>query len=232
VVHVWRFDIEPDRNCGWSELSADEFERGERYRFPRHRLSFFARRAALRRILGHYVRRPPAELVFEYNPWGKPRLAASAGRQHLEFSATSSNGVALIAVTTGRSVGIDLEFDDPRLDCLSLADQFFAAREKTALRQLSGPALRSAFYRLWTANEALGKAIGCGLMQSSDRPDIDLSSLLCETTACCGLRDPASSTSWRLQRLSLGLPGFHAAVCIEGSRGVEIAWQAFDTTRC
>ena len=77
-LHAWLIPIDapPVRVSELTALlSLDEQARAARFRFERDRTRFIAARAALRRILGRYLGRAPAELAFDYSPHGKPSLA-------------------------------------------------------------------------------------------------------------------------------------------------------------
>src|SRR5690606_26821830 len=64
-VHVWQVLLDaPLSGLDHEVLSDDERERAERFRFQRDRMRFVAGRARLRRILGTYLDREPATLVF------------------------------------------------------------------------------------------------------------------------------------------------------------------------
>jgi len=67
------------------------------------------------------------------------------------------------AVTQQHRVGADLEFLRETSDILDLARRFFQPAEFAAIAQLAETEQQQAFFRLWTAKEAVLKALGCGL---------------------------------------------------------------------
>ena len=76
----------------------------------------------------------------------------------------------MLAVATGREVGIDVERLDPSARVAAIAQRVFAAAEVRDLRALPEEQQVEAFYRLWTRKEASGKARGVGLTASDEDP--------------------------------------------------------------
>jgi len=106
VVDVWRADLAAAD--GLAELlCAQERARAERLL----RATLWARsRGMLRALLGRYLDRDPRGLRFELGPQGKPALRGRAGRaRQLRFNLSHSGELALVAVTAGREVGVDVE---------------------------------------------------------------------------------------------------------------------------
>ena len=103
---------------------------------------------ALRRILCSYLGGDPAALAFELGPHGKPALAG----HDLQFSFSRSGDVALVAVSRGRPVGVDVERVKPgRADGSHRAPPV-RARPRPRRCAAAGPAERdAAFHRCWTA---------------------------------------------------------------------------------
>jgi 4'-phosphopantetheinyl transferase len=140
-------------------LSADERARARRFAFPRHRAAFVRGRAAVRGILAAYLDVEPAAVRFRYGERGKPELEP---RGDLRFNVAHSDELALVAVTRGRDVGVDVERVDRERD-RRVARRFFAASEHAAIEALPERERDLAFLRCWTAKEAYVKALGRGL---------------------------------------------------------------------
>lgn len=141
-------------------LSEGEFARAARFVHERDRLRFVVGRGRLREILGRYLAVPPARVVFEYNAFGKPRLAGD-GEPALHFNLSHSRGLALLAVSDRCQLGVDVEHLAPFKD--DLARYFFSPVERRALRAVAAGDALAAFYRCWTRKEAFVKAHGAGL---------------------------------------------------------------------
>ena len=56
------------------------------------------------------------------------------GDSGLEFNLSHSNGLALLATSWDRAVGIDLESQGKELDFLGIADRFFTPQELAQIR--------------------------------------------------------------------------------------------------
>jgi 4'-phosphopantetheinyl transferase len=127
-IDVWTVGLDAppaEREALAETLSAEERQRAARFHFDRDRERFTAARGSLRRLLGSYCGRPPRELVFTYGQRGKPALADKDG-EDLRFNLAHASGRALIAVTRGREVGVDLEDLQRAGDWQRLARRFFA----------------------------------------------------------------------------------------------------------
>jgi 4'-phosphopantetheinyl transferase len=143
-------------------LSVDEQARAGRFAFDRDRRRFSLGRGAVRKILARYLGCPPAEIAFAYGEFGKPRLDGRHAGAGLQFNASGSGDVAVCAVTSGQSVGIDIEqlrdACDPGVVRYALSDL-----ERTEFERIPAEEQPAAFYRTWTRKEAYLKAVGCGL---------------------------------------------------------------------
>jgi 4'-phosphopantetheinyl transferase len=159
-VHVWRIDLA----CGEAEahglLDPGERLRASRFVFARDRVRFERSHAAMRRILGGYLGVDGASLAFASEPNGKPRLAREAG---LSFNLSHSGDAALLAVSRGARLGVDLEARGSRARVRDLARSVFTEAESGSLEGLDGAELEGAFLRGWTRKEACLKALGVGL---------------------------------------------------------------------
>jgi 4'-phosphopantetheinyl transferase len=215
-IHVWRVSLDRSEECRNKLarlLSPDEEQRARRSYFPRDRDRFVVCRGVLRILLGKYLAHDPQQLCFACGPHGKPTLAGDAANG-LRFNVSHSEGLALIAVSRGREVGVDLERVCPEMATEEIASRFFAPREVRALRALP-PRLRpAAFFRCWTRKEAYLKATGAGLTQALDRFDVTLQPG--EPAALLADRDdPGAVRRWSLEEITPG-PGFVGALAVEG----------------
>jgi 4'-phosphopantetheinyl transferase len=142
-------------------LTDAEVDRMGRFVFAKHRHQYLVRRGLLRYTLSRYVAMtPPKHWTFSTNPWGKPSIVAP--RRPLDFNLSHTDGMVVLAVTSGTEVGIDVEQIDRRID-LEIADHFFSRCEVTDLRSLPPVDQQARFLTLWTLKEAYIKACGQGL---------------------------------------------------------------------
>ncbi|MGH2903104.1 MAG: 4'-phosphopantetheinyl transferase family protein [Solirubrobacteraceae bacterium] len=134
AVDVWRADLTAIEPGLEDLLRADERARAAGILNARNRTLWARSRGLLRALLGRYLEGDPRELRFVLGPHGKPAPAPGGG---LRFNLSHSGGLALVAVSTGREVGVDLEH----------------ARERYT----------PEFLRAWVAREAAVKCRGTGL---------------------------------------------------------------------
>lgn len=158
---LWRADLDSAPTpAAVACLSDDEWERARRFVFARDRHRFVAAHAALRSTLAQQTGIPGALLDFTLGAFGKPVLIEPAG---LHFNLSHSQSVALIAISDGAEIGVDVELLRPMPDAAALAADYFTAAEQRALASLPAEQRDRAFLVGWTCKEACLKAVGTGL---------------------------------------------------------------------
>ncbi len=140
-------------------LNAEETARAAAFRRPADQSRFILSRGILRKILGEAAGVNPAAVRFELNPNGKPFLPGSP----LRFNLSHSRDRLLIAVTTGRAVGIDIEFRRSNINMAAIAERWFSDEERQYFQ--TAKTAETAFYDIWTKKEAFVKAQGRGIFQ-------------------------------------------------------------------
>ena len=160
-LHVWRVDLEAAGRRGAEQLPAVERERAERKRRPGAGARWAAARWALRLVLGRYLDEEPAAIELTTGERGKPRLAAEPER--LAFNLSHSDALALIAVTAGREVGVDVERIDPGRNLVGVAKRELGPPEAAAVARAPDAERAAVFYAAWTRHEARLKCLGVGL---------------------------------------------------------------------
>jgi len=216
-IDIWRVCLESS-NLSESDLagilSPDEDDRASRFHFDEDRKRFARCRVALRIILGHYLDMHPAEIRFRYEKDGKPEIANAQDSRGLRFNIANSCGLALIAVSSGRALGVDVEKVRPKLDCVEIALRVFSDREVRAFLSLPENKRQRAFFACWTRKEALLKATGKGLAYSladfSVSVDPDGPAEVCELKENLG-----GAGRWFLTDLHPG-EGYIGALALEG----------------
>jgi 4'-phosphopantetheinyl transferase len=162
ALHVWAVPL--DRRGASStaldqRLSPDERVRADGFAFDKPRQVFVAGRAALRSLLGGYLNLLPEQVPIELEPNGKPRLVGG----DVQFNLAHSGNLALIAVTRGCEIGVDVELVRPIDRAHEIAARNFHPAEQAVLRAASAAELPAVFMRSWTRKEAVLKAVGVGL---------------------------------------------------------------------
>jgi 4'-phosphopantetheinyl transferase len=168
-VHIWRADLrctEPTLRHFEQTLVADEKFRAGRFYFERDRNHFIAARGILRDLLGRYLGCAPETIRFAYREQGKPALCEVAGSPHIEFNVSHSHGLALLAFSRNRALGVDIERIRPDISAEEIAERYFSPQEVVELLALPPASRAEGFFRCWTRKEAYVKARGEGLQIS------------------------------------------------------------------
>lgn len=172
VAHLWFIDLKtplPNTSC----LSQEEQDRLARLYFATDRNSFIARHVATREILARYLQKKPKDLSFTAGKWGKPALSPAPA--HLDFNLSVSKDWALLAVSSGSEIGVDLEFKKPDIEIESMARSTLSSAEHIYFIPKNSAERLSFFYSCWTAKEAYLKCLGRGF--SIDPRTVEVSPL-------------------------------------------------------
>lgn len=216
-VHVWRVSLPqpaPQIRDFRQTLAPDELARAARFHFQKDRDHFISARGMLRNILGQYLSERPDRLRFQYSRYGKPSLAGEPAAAALRFNLAHSHQTALIAVTLGREVGVDVEHVRADVSHRQIAERFFSPPEFCMLEALSPDAQVEAFFNCWARKEAYIKAKGEGLSHPLDEFDVTLRPG--EKAALIATRrDPQEASRWSMFEPPLG-PDYKAALVVEG----------------
>ncbi len=151
----------------WGVLDAGEIARSKRIRFPAQQRLFGVSRFLLRTVLAHYGSTAPGAWRFVAGDHGKPRVAPGSGPAPA-FNLSHTAGVAVVAVTAGGEVGVDVENRDRRVQARRLGERFFSSAEAAELGGLPEAELRERFILIWTLKEAYVKGLGLGLSRPLD----------------------------------------------------------------
>jgi 4'-phosphopantetheinyl transferase len=216
-VHVWRVCLDPDSRYVsklFQTLSMDEMHKADKFHFDKDRNRFVVARGTLRKILGRYLNLTPNRISFSYSRYGKPFL--DAGNDSLRFNVSHSRGLALIAVTSGREIGIDIEFIDDDREVLKTAKNIFSPAVLSKLRSID-PELRvGAFFRGWTRTEAFFKAVGTGF--SDPGKQLSEPIMPAESYFSAETIRFKEAKNWTLVTLPFD-PRYASAVAVEGGIG-------------
>ncbi|MFZ0136380.1 MAG: 4'-phosphopantetheinyl transferase superfamily protein [Candidatus Sulfotelmatobacter sp.] len=216
-VQLWRVDlgaVGADESRWQRVLSDDEAARAARFHFARDRQRYVAARALLRTILASYLETDAGSLRFSYSKKEKPSLGSAHAGSDIRFNVTHSGGVALLAFTRRREIGVDVEQVRRDFDASAIARRYFSTQEQNQLADIPPEEKVEAFFRCWTRKEAYIKATGDGLSLPLSQFDVSLASL--DKNALLATRpDGSEAGNWLLQEVPAGT-GYVAAVCVRG----------------
>jgi phosphopantetheinyl transferase len=173
-------------------------------------------RATIRMIGADVSGCRPSRLTIEVSDAGKPRLA---DLPELETSVAHTGRVVVVAACRSAAVGVDIE---PALAPASnprrLAERLFAEAEVASLRDLPDAALADWFSSVWIIKEAVGKALGIGMVPAFKGTSVEQHGSVFALTCVPG-GPPADF--WTLHRLTA--PGGDEKIAVAlPAPGVEL----------
>ncbi len=163
-MHLWRVELDVGAEAEaqlLEELAADEVARAEGFGSARARRRFVVARGTLRMLLGDLLDEHPGSIPIEVGPNGKPRLSGT--ERGLHFNVSHSGDLALVCITEGAEVGVDIEEVRPIPDAVEIARRRFAPAEAHFVEEGEAADVDRRFLTCWTRKEALAKALGAGL---------------------------------------------------------------------
>ena len=204
-IHLWAIPLFPSTNVSpydWAKLCQQEIERAKRFHFEEHRARFVQSHAFLRRVLARYTGNSPVDIAFNVGPFGKPTLAGNPLPSAIEFNLSHCDQFALLGVTSGNPIGVDVETVRPMPDIDQMSRQFFSKAEYETLASTPEHQKDLAFFNCWTRKEAMIKAIGSGLSIPLDSFEVTL--VPGEHARLLQLDgDEQASSAWHLRHLEL-----------------------------
>lgn len=207
-------------------LSQKELTQASRFRFERDTRRFLARRRALRRILSRYVEQPPEDLNFATNPFGKPGLILPGGNTWA-FNLSHSQDLAVLAVTRGLELGIDVEYAlKPVPDLFEVLRVVCRPVEVQQLLSLPDAWHQSTFFRLWTFKEAYLKALGTGLSKEADSVHVRISG---EEKDVRVSLEPHEEKDWQTSVFEPH-PGYISTLAVKTQKRLDICYYSFQVS--
>jgi 4'-phosphopantetheinyl transferase len=148
------------------------------------------------------------------NEAGKPSLVRIRKDQPtISFNMSHAHGRALIAVSKGQEIGVDLERVRSDVEAEKLSQRYFAPSEHATIMRLAQEQRAARFFRYWVAKEAVLKAQGVGLRALSECEVImSVDGIGAEALVPTGV---LLQDDWRIRFLSCG-EGWEAAVAAQG----------------
>lgn len=211
-VHVWHADLraaEEDNPSLISLLDGEETQRAARFKVESAHKQFVTSHAFTRLALAPYLGIRPTDIRFKLTEHGKPEIVDHP----LPFNLSHTDSNAVVAITAGPAVGVDVERVRQNVEALDLAKRFFSAPEVEWLRSQPSAETANSFFSCWTAKEAYIKACGIGLSmplaEFSLIPRGDDQPLELKIT-----EDSGRSKAWSVWPLDLGAE-LRAAVAVE-----------------
>jgi len=174
-VHIFlvEFNLFNSEEC-MQFLTKAECERAEKLKVKDKREQFVITRCVLRNILSQCIDKPTHEIHLSYGEHGKPKIRDTLNNKAIEFNISHSGAYALIAITLGNTIGVDIEEINKSIDYQSLAKRFFSGQEISEFFALDKEKQCEVFYCVWSRKEAFIKATGKGIAYGLDQFSVSL----------------------------------------------------------
>ena len=165
-IALWRVDFAFDQTLAapaFDTLSVDERERAARFHRHHDAIRFASVRAALRALLYDTTKIDAKDIRLATDEAGRPHMIDSP--VSVDFNVSHSGAHGLIALSTRRRVGVDIETRVFDFDWQGIARATLTADETAWLQGLDAAQSQHAFFDAWVAKEALLKAAGVGISE-------------------------------------------------------------------
>ena len=212
-VHVWQVRVDAlGQDLVTCTLPQSEIERAEKFAFPHLSLRWRCGRMALRQILGLYLHTLPREISFGAGVRGKPFVIGPDGApSKLEFNMSDAGDHVVVAVASGRSIGVDVEQLRDIEEMADIVERNFSELERRRYRSLPPEQKKPAFFAAWTRKEAYTKAVGLGLYLPLDSFSVSMApdepASLIEVDG-----SPSKAAGWTLSDIAVPAGHFGALV--------------------
>jgi 4'-phosphopantetheinyl transferase len=173
-VSVWTIDLDQplavvDTLRGYLDDTEVRAAASRKNDLLRHR--YVVAHGAVRSILGAGLGVAPDAVVLSRRcvrcgdeAHGRPEVVMHDGR--VQFSLSHSESIAVVAVTVGARIGVDIEVERPRGRLDALAARILDSETYADWLDLPASEQLRSFLEQWTAKEAYLKAIGTGITVS------------------------------------------------------------------
>ncbi len=224
-VHVWCFDTRLGSENSLSHLkqvlSPTETEKAQRFIHLAHQQRAIYARGILRVLLSRYLNLNPAEIILTQNDYGKPMLDPMHGE--FAFNLSHSGDWIVYAFAARGCLGIDIEECEEKEDFVALTKHFASDVEIQAIQQVDNSDRNARFYRLWTAKEAVIKAIGKGFYADTRKFSVE-----------CRMEEPLrvlqsdaeATRDWQLEAFT---PDAGYAACVVSDFGGDVQYFSVDS---
>lgn len=160
---IWLIRTPDDIPAALTELlSINEKDRASHFLLPHLYRRYVGAHGAMRLLCETYFQITARNQHFAYGCANKPYLAGIGDAQ---CNLSYSGNFAIIGVSQGNPIGVDLERRRSLEDADELSNLHYSEAERRAMNRAGrlGHDRDSAFLRIWVKKEACLKAIGCGL---------------------------------------------------------------------
>jgi 4'-phosphopantetheinyl transferase len=222
TVHLWTArlsDWKPSSIELGSIISRRERKRAERLVFPERRDDFILHRGLLRSILAKYLEEKPEQIRITISDSGKPILA----NHRLEFNLSHSNDLMICGITAGARIGVDIQYIYPIESLDRVISKILATPEIELLNDVPKDERMELFFTIWTAKEALLKALGSGFQSPANTIQV-INKI--NSGSILQVETPLKDHDWIVREVEIE-SGYKSFLAVEGK---EIQVETIDLT--
>ena len=158
-------------------LSPTEQAKRAKYRSDSAASCYVVTRSLVRCVLGERMGVPPRSVPISHTDLGKPVVAGG-----LHFNVSHSGDLVVLAISSERAVGIDVERSRTVERASALVARWLTISEQrdVAHRIAAGTGESDAFLQVWSLKEARLKALGVGISDGQNARVDDLEAVSLE----------------------------------------------------
>lgn len=123
------------------------------FRFRKDQVTAFTSELLKYYYLAKRLNLTPDDIHIKYTIHNRPYIEHS----NIDFNISHCNEYVIFALSIKSKIGIDIEYNDPRINAIELGSIVFSDYEQNLIQNNT-----SSFFKIWTKKEALIKAYGTG----------------------------------------------------------------------
>jgi 4'-phosphopantetheinyl transferase len=141
-------------------ISPAEMLNAAGFKKPGDTRRYILRHGLVRKILGQYTYRDPADISFVYGRSGKPYMNPEGTFPDLRFSLSRTDEMVCVGITHKSEIGLDIVKIHSRYSFSAISRYLFTPGERRWIAQVVPDRRPFRFFRIWSLKEALLKATG------------------------------------------------------------------------
>ncbi len=146
-------------------LTKHESEKVNTLKSKKRQQEYAISRWLRRKFLSLKTNLPSEQINFKKNVCGKPHIED----QTCYFNISHSHDWVVLAMCESNEIGVDIQKQEHKKSILEIAKQYFSIHEYVMLKDATDKQRTINFYKLWTAKEAVLKALGTGISTGLDK---------------------------------------------------------------
>lgn len=151
----------------YQTLSRQEQNQADQFATKDLKEKYIISHGILRHLLSVALQKKPEEILYKFNPFGKPMLL-DLNHSNIKFNMSHSKDFAAYIISKEQDVGIDIEWQDPLIRLKEFYESILTNTEIELLQNsnFNRQEKVNLFFDMWTKKEALVKTLGKGLSYS------------------------------------------------------------------